>query len=169
MSCRLAALVPLLLLCAAPAIARPADPAAITGRTIDGAPFALAALRGKVVLVNFWATWCAPCRAELPAIDAYVRTHARDGFQVIAISLDAGARASKLRAVTAPFAFTVAALEDVKMARGAIPTALPATLVFDRAGTLRFDSAAAKAPPLDAAALERIVTPLLAEQGAATR
>lgn len=158
-------LLALLLLSVSPAAAaRPADPAAIAGKTIDGAPFSIAAARGHVVLVNFWATWCAPCRAELPAIDAYARAHATEGLEVIAISLDAGARVSRLRAATAPYAFGVAALDDVKMPRGAIPTSLPATLVFDRAGALRFDSAAAKAPPLDAAALARIVGPLLAER-----
>jgi thiol-disulfide isomerase/thioredoxin len=138
---------------------------ALTAKALDGAPFSLAALRGKVVLVNFWASWCVPCRVEMPALDAYYRRHRGDGFAMLAIAMDAGGPVRKLRQVSGGFAFPVARIDDVRMPRDLIPTALPKSQVYDRNGTLRYESAAAQSAPLDQAALERIVTPLLKERG----
>ena len=56
----------------------------------EGAPVDLAALRGRVVLVNFWATWCKPCEDEMPAMESLYRALGRDGFELLAVSVDAG-------------------------------------------------------------------------------
>ena len=55
-----------------------------------GAPLGLGELRGRVVLVNFWATWCKPCEDEMPAMERLYRALGRDGFELLAISVDAG-------------------------------------------------------------------------------
>lgn len=137
-------------------------PTALT--TVDGAALTAADLAGRVVVVAFWATWCAPCRVELPELDAYLRRHAGDGLVVVAVSLDAGASAARLRRAAAAWRFPVARIDNVRLPRAAIPTALPTTRVYDRQGVLRFDSGRpAERGPLDLAALERIVTPLLAD------
>jgi thiol-disulfide isomerase/thioredoxin len=61
-----------------------------------GEPLSLEALRGRVVLLNFWATWCAPCEAEMPAMERLARQLASDPFTLVAISVDE--RASDVRA-----------------------------------------------------------------------
>ncbi|MGB3388904.1 MAG: TlpA disulfide reductase family protein [Pseudaminobacter sp.] len=56
----------------------------------DGKPMRLADRAGKTLLVNLWATWCAPCRAEMPALDALQKEMGGDSFEVVAINVDTG-------------------------------------------------------------------------------
>ena len=71
---------------AEPGLKEPAPPLAI--ETVGSGGFDLGAMRGKVVLVDFWATWCAPCLAELPVIAKFYEEHRAEGFEVIALSVD---------------------------------------------------------------------------------
>jgi len=148
-------LISLLIVAATPVAAAPFQSA----RTIDGASFDPA---GQVTVVNFCATWCAPCRVEMPVLDAYYRRHRGQGLAMIAISIDSGAPSSRLRAMVHGFAFPVARIDDVRMARREIPTAVPVTRVYDRSGQLVFQTKGDGRTMIDAATLERVVTPLLA-------
>jgi cytochrome c biogenesis protein CcmG, thiol:disulfide interchange protein DsbE len=152
----LKSLVALALLAISPAVA--ADAPFQSARTLDGAAFNPA---GQVTLVHYWATWCAPCRLEMPVLDAYYRTHHAQGLSMLAVSIDNGASAGKLKAATARFAFPVARIDDVRMPRRDIPSAIPVTRVYDRSGRLVFQSKGDGRTILDAATLDRIVTPLL--------
>lgn len=63
------------------------QPADFTLPALDGEQIGLADFRGRYVLVNFWATWCPPCLAEMPDLDAYHRAHQADGFTLLAVNM----------------------------------------------------------------------------------
>ena len=61
---------------------------AVRAELLGGGTFDSAQQRGKVIVLNFWATWCKPCREEMPALDAFYRAHRAEGLDVIAISIE---------------------------------------------------------------------------------
>jgi cytochrome c biogenesis protein CcmG/thiol:disulfide interchange protein DsbE len=130
-------------------------------KTISGAPFHS---DGEVTIVNYWASWCAPCRVEMPMLDAYYRKHHGQGLAMLAVSIDQGVSTGKLEQLTSKFAFPVARIDDVKMPRRDIPTALPVTRVYDPSGRLVFATKGDGRTAIDVATLERVVTPLLSRR-----
>ena len=107
-------------------------------RDLNGNMVALSQLRGKVVLVNFWATWCGPCRIEMPAMEQLYRSYSRKDFEILAVSTD-----PQGAAVTRPFqqemGFTFPILHDAEYRVGLMYGArsLPMTFMVDRNGIVR--------------------------------
>jgi cytochrome c biogenesis protein CcmG, thiol:disulfide interchange protein DsbE len=112
---------------------------ALSGTMLDGKPLAEDALRGKVVLVNFWATWCGPCEREIPALEAVYRRHAHEGFAIV--GLLSGDRAPDDVALqfvgshqmTYPVVRASYQMEQLFNLGDALPT----TYLYDRAGRLK--------------------------------
>jgi peroxiredoxin len=103
-----------------------------------GGSIDLASLGGQVVVVNFWATWCAPCAAEMPALDRLQRALSRDGLVVLAVSVDQDE--ASLRAFIERKGLTLKVLRDPGgiVASGEYrATVYPATFVIDAAGIIR--------------------------------
>jgi peroxiredoxin len=125
---------------AGPAVAAPAvgeQAPALIATEIDNTHFDLAAFRGKVVIVNFWATWCPPCRQEMPAIDAfYAQFHAR-GVEVVGISVDRSRDRDDVIKVAQTVHYPVAIMADAQTNDFGKPAVLPVTYIVDPAGNVR--------------------------------
>jgi hypothetical protein len=106
----------------------------------EGGELALSSLRGKPLVLNFWATWCAPCLKELPDLERFYQQHTQLGWQVVGIAVDAP---SAVRSFIArqPLSFPVglAGLEGSELGKqlGNQAGTLPFTVVFDRTGRIR--------------------------------
>ena len=94
---------------------RAATPPSITATLLDGGAFSLDRVSGKVLFVNFWATWCDPCRAEMPEIDAYYQANRKRGLEVLALSTDELADEPKVREFAKAFTFPVAMLKTSRL------------------------------------------------------
>jgi thiol-disulfide isomerase/thioredoxin len=151
-----------LLWCATPAGAvsegKPAPP--IEAKLLDGRSFTSAEAAGSVLIVNFWATWCVPCRQEMPALEAYYRQHRDEGLKILAISVDDPKDESKVREVMKAFAFPGALGRDANVKGYGRIWRVPLTFVIDRQGVLRKDGWYGD-PGIDGPLLEKTVTPLL--------
>lgn len=110
-------------------------------------------MKGQVVLVNFWASWCAPCTKELPVLADLHRRHEGEGFQVVAISLDQSPPEALAVRQQLELPFTIVAdPKGIGAARFGVET-LPASLLFDHTGRLlwrRDDELPADDPALKA-------------------
>jgi cytochrome c biogenesis protein CcmG, thiol:disulfide interchange protein DsbE len=131
-------------------------------RTLDGRDIDTRALRGQVVIATFWATWCVPCRTELPLLSAYAARHAQHGLQVLGFSLDGPDRLREVRAVAATLAFPVGLLGSPWAGAYGRIWRVPVSFVIDRAGRLAHDGWDDADPAWTAERLQRIVDPLLA-------
>ncbi|MGB3317079.1 MAG: TlpA disulfide reductase family protein, partial [Albidovulum sp.] len=116
-----------------------AEPAAVPAtRFTDpaGAEHSLADWQGKYVLVNFWATWCAPCRKELPALDALNRDYSGDGFEVVTIATGRNPVPAIERLFAEEGVATLPVLLDPKqaLARDMGVLGLPVSVILDPEG-----------------------------------
>ena len=107
-------------------------------QSADGTPVQLAAYKGKVLLVDFWASWCVPCKTSFPALDAIYREYQPRGLEVLAVNLDEERRSADAFLSAHPHQMTV--LFDPK---GTAPVAfgvkgMPTSFVIDKTGTIRF-------------------------------
>jgi cytochrome c biogenesis protein CcmG, thiol:disulfide interchange protein DsbE len=145
-----------------PAVSRAAgqEAPALVVPTMNGDSFDLAALRGRVVLVHFWATWCSPCREEIPALNAFYRRYHDQGVELIGVSADKKRDAGEVRKMSADISFPVAMASAATKNGFGSQGSLPVTYVIDRSGIVR-SVMRPKTMPVTEANLTATVLPLL--------
>lgn len=126
--------------------------------TLDGHRVSLADFDGQVVLINFWATWCTPCRLEMPGFQKLYRDKAEQGFVILGIATDRGDRAGveaflAERGIEYPVALQT---REVNLAFGGV-SAIPTSFLIDRNGVIRHRIFGFMPPPALRVAVNRLL------------
>jgi len=118
----------------APATAAPD----FTLRTMDGPNLRLQEQRGRVVLVNFWATWCGPCRQEMPHMNRLYEKYRSSGFVLLGVNVDEDPRNAAGVAAKLGVKFPVLLDTDKKVSKLYDLSTMPSTVLIDRDGRVRY-------------------------------
>jgi thiol-disulfide isomerase/thioredoxin len=145
-------------------LGQPAPLAVLT--TLDGQRISTQDLIGNVVILTFWATYCVPCRAELPLLSAYAAQHAGEGLKVLGFSLDDGDQLAEVRKVAAQLSFPNGLLTGTSAPGYGRIWRMPANFTIDRDGRLADNAWDDKEPSWTPERFQNIIVPLLA-RGAA--
>ena len=132
---------------------------ALIAPQLDGRAFDLAAERGKVVIVNFWASWCGPCRAEMPLLNRFYLAHRGEGLTLVGVSVDDRHDRKAVEEIMRQFSYPAVLAATARTNGFGPPLAVPMTWIIDRRGVVRARLVAA----VTEQALERAVLPLLPE------
>jgi len=130
-------------------------------KTFSGASITPASSKGRILIINFWATWCAPCHNEMPELEKFYRQYHDQGVDVVAISLDDKSDLEAVKSAMKSCSFPFAMTDDADMHRFGRIWRVPVTFVIDRNGVLRYNGWEGE-PQVDASILQKIVMPLLA-------
>lgn len=113
-----------------------ADAPRFRAKSMDGASFDNASLTGKVVLIQFWATWCGVCRKDQPDVDELVTQHTDAGLVVLAVNLGEGKRKVQQYLEDSPRKGHIVLMPDTNLAAAFRADALPYYVAINRAGKL---------------------------------
>ena len=134
----LASLACLFVFAAQAAIAPNAPAPDFTLKSLDGPNLRLAEQRGRVVLVNFWATWCGPCKQEMPHLNRLYDKYRASGFVLLGVNVDEDARQAAGTAAKLGVRFPVLFDAEKSVSRLYDLQSMPATVLIDRDGRVRY-------------------------------
>ena len=106
-------------------------------KSATGENLRLSEYRGDVVMINFWATWCGPCRQEMPLLDELYTRYQRVGFNLLGVNIDDDSRRAMAMVNELGISFPVLFDEDKKVSKLYEVEAMPLTILLDREGTVR--------------------------------
>jgi len=103
-----------------------------------GKPVSLASLKGQVVLINFWATWCGPCRKEMPLLEQIQKKYAPLGFTMLGVNVEEDTRMMDTFLKDVPVSFPILLDPANGVSKLYNVSAMPSTVIVDRKGNVRF-------------------------------
>ena len=104
---------------------------------LDGKAWSLAALQGQVVMLNFWASWCEPCRAEMPSLELLAAQHERNGLTILAVNYREPLPTIKRFLEVLPYSLPILLDRDGNATGEWTPRVFPTTVLIDRGGVPR--------------------------------
>ena len=104
----------------------------------SGDMVSLEQLRGQVVMLNFWASWCGPCRQEMPLLDQMHKRYSSLGFTLLGVNVEANTQDAERWLAETPVSFPVLFDKDSKVSKLYNVSAMPSTVLIDRKGNLRY-------------------------------
>jgi peroxiredoxin len=107
-------------------------------KSATGENLRLSEYRGEVVMINFWATWCGPCRQEMPLLDDLHKRYSRVGFRLLGVNIDDDARRAMQMVEELGVSFPVLFDDTKAVSKLYQVEAMPVTILLDRAGTVRY-------------------------------
>ncbi len=117
------------------AAGKPVPPLVLTD--LDGKAWSLAALKGRPVLLNFWASWCEPCRAEMPSLELLQTRHEKAGLVILSVNYQEPLPKIRRFLETLPFSLPILLDRDGEAAAAWTPRVFPTTVLIDRSGAPR--------------------------------
>ncbi len=129
-------------------------------KDLSGRGVSIASLKGKVVLVDFWASWCSPCREELPVLESLYKKYRGKGFEIVAVNQDQSADNVRRFLSSTPLSFRVVHDRGGAVADRYAPAKMPSSFLIDRKGIVRHVHAGFRLADRDA--LDKQISALLA-------
>jgi thiol-disulfide isomerase/thioredoxin len=126
---------------------------------LAGKPVSLSGLRGKVVIVDFWASWCGPCKQSMPVLERLSKSYRERGLVVLGVNIDDDVKTAAKFLAEVPVSFVVVNDRDKRVAKAYAPPTMPSSYIIDREGRVRRVHAGFKAS--DAKVLEAELQQLL--------
>lgn len=133
----------------------------LTLHTLDGRNITTSALTGNIIIATFWATYCEPCRDELPLLSAYAASHAAHGLQVLGFCADPPSNIAEVRKVASTLSFPVGLMDTPYAGGYGRIWRMPVSFVIDRSGRLVDNGWLDEHPVWTTERLHRIMDPLL--------
>jgi peroxiredoxin len=103
----------------------------------SGKPVELTQFKGQVVMLNFWASWCGPCRHEMPLLDSIYKKYGKLGFTMIGVNVEPDSKAANDWLKQTPVTFPILYDTDSKVSKLYGVSGMPSTVIVDRKGTVR--------------------------------
>jgi len=103
-----------------------------------GTTLTLEGLKGQVVMLNFWASWCGPCRAEMPLLDSMYKRYSKQGFTLLGVNVEAETADAEQILKTRPVSFPILWDKESKVSQLYSVSAMPSSVFIDRKGNVRY-------------------------------